>query len=359
MRWARIAAVVAAAAEMAGLAARADDASAWLMARQVRFIAYRADHPGLEAQIARIRARTSALVAAAAPFGAAATESPPIIWRVLPEPLELWDGPQYPEMIVVPAGEFAMGSPPGEADRDPREDPRHRVRIGYSFAVSKYPVTVGEFARFVADTGYDAGDWCHTDEPGPQPKTGRNWRDPGFAQTFDHPVTCVSSLDAQAYAAWLSRRTGHLYRLLSEAEYEYVNRAGTETAYWWGDDPDAACAYADGPDLDTQAVFPAWAAHHCHDGYAFTAPVGRFKPNPFGLYDTTGNVWSWLADCYTAGYAGAPADGAADMTGDCKWRRLRGGAWGRYASYLRAARRGRDLVANRIYNNGFRLARRL
>jgi formylglycine-generating enzyme required for sulfatase activity len=262
-------------------------------------------------------------------------------------------------MIVVPAGEYAMGSPADEANRDPREDPRHRVRIGYSFAVGKYPITVGEFAHFVAATGYDAGDWCHTDEAGAQPKTGRNWRTPGFDQTDANPVVCVSALDAQAYIDWLSRTTGHHYRLMSEAEYEYVNRAGTVSAFWWGDDANAACAYANGPDLDTQAVFPSWAANACHDGYAFTAPVGRFKANAFGLYDTTGNAWSWLADCYTDSYVGAPTDGSANLGGDCKWHMLRGGAWGRAASYLRSARRGRDLVGNRIYNNSFRVARTL
>ncbi|MES1202402.1 MAG: SUMF1/EgtB/PvdO family nonheme iron enzyme, partial [Pseudomonadota bacterium] len=98
---------------------------------------------------------------------------------------------------------------------------------------------------------------------------------------------------------------------------------------------------------------------NCHDGYAFTAPVGRFKPNAFGLYDTTGNAWSWLADCYNESYAGAPTDGAANLGGDCKWHVLRGGAWGRPVTYLRAAKRGKDLLANRIYNNSFRVARTL
>ena len=328
-------------------------------ASQARFAAFRAAHPHPDAQIASIKAKTAALIAAAPPFDPQAVNRPSMIWRASKRPLELWDGAALPEMILVPAGEYAMGSPLAEANRDPREDPRHLVRIAYSFAVGKYPVTVGQFAHFVAATGYDAGDWCHTDEAGEQPKTGRNWRTPGFDQTDNNPVVCVSSVDAQAYVDWLSKTTGHAYRLMSEAEYEYINRAGTTGAFWWGDDTDAACAYANGPDRDTQAAFPAWAANNCQDGYAFTSPVGHFEPNPFGLYDTTGNAWSWLADCYNDSYAGAPSDGSANLGGDCKWHMLRGGAWGRVVTYLRSARLGKDLVANRIYNNSVRVARTL
>jgi formylglycine-generating enzyme required for sulfatase activity len=341
------------------LKAKADDPDAWLQDRQARFSAYRAAHPNPDAEIAQIKAKTAALIAASAPKGdlQAALDQPPVIWRAAAQPLELWDGADFPQMIVVPAGEYAMGSAASEVNHQTYEGPRHRVRIGYSFAVGKYPITVGEFAVFVADTHYDAGDQCFTTEEGDQPRRGRDWRNPSFAQTPTHPAVCLNWNDAQAYVAWLSRKTGHAYRLLSEAEYEYINRAGSTTVYWWGDDPAAACAYANGADLDTKARFPQMTTNTCHDGYVFTSPVGSFKPNPFGLYDTTGNAWSWLSDCWNDSYVGAPTDGSANMSGDCTQRLLRRGSWSARPTILRSAERIRYPVDVRIDDHGFRVAR--
>ncbi|HWU01963.1 MAG TPA: formylglycine-generating enzyme family protein [Novosphingobium sp.] len=262
-------------------------------------------------------------------------------------PKTLWDGAPFPEMVVVPAGTFLMGSPLDEANRHADEGPQHPVHIARPFAVSKYPVTVGEFARFVAATHYDAGDTCKTFENGAwdDHRAGRNWRNPGYRQTLNDPVVCMNFDDGQAYAAWLSRKTGHHYRLLSEAEYEYVNRAGTRTPWWWGNDiggNHANCS-ACGNDV-------------AHDG---TVPVGSYAPNAFGLYDTSGNAWSWVADCWQAGYDGAPDDGTPFTGGACTEHAERGGAWYYTPGSLRSAIRVRDKTGLRNYHNGFRLARTL
>lgn len=259
----------------------------------------------------------------------------------------VWDGPDFPEMIVVPHGHFTMGSPPQEANRHSDEGIAHSVTIAYDFAVGKYPVTVGEFARFIRATHYDAGSTCKTFEGGTwdDHRPGRNWRNPGFAQSADDPVVCMNLADAQAYAAWLSRVTHHAYRLLSEAEYEYVNRAGTTTPWWWGNDiaaNRANCLSCGNPAL--------------HDG---TVPGGRFAPNGFGLYDTTGNAWSWVADCWQDGYDGAPTDGSAFRGGDCTQHVERGGAWFYIPGSLRSAIRAKDPNGLRNYHNGFRVARTL
>lgn len=346
---------------LAGGGAKAGEPSAWFKDRQGRFAAYRAAHPDPDAGIAAIKAKTATLLAGAPPMEPAALDRPPITWTTADKSRALWDGPDLPEMVVVPAGEFTMGSPDAEAGHQTSESPRHRVRIAHAFAVGKYLVTVGEFARFVAATHYDAGDQCLTMEGGGlDSRKGRDWRHVGFEQTDQHPVLCMSYGDAEAYIAWLSKMTGHAYRLLSEAEAEYVNRAGTTTAYWWGDDPAAACAYANGADLDAKAQLPQLSANTaCHDGYVFTSPVGRFRPNPFGLYDTTGDAWSWTADCANDSYVGAPTDGSANLGGDCGQHILRGGSKLNDPTYLRAARRIWHLNDVRSFNHGLRVARTL
>jgi formylglycine-generating enzyme required for sulfatase activity len=356
---ARIAAVALAAFGLMTLSVQAHD-STWLKDRRARFSAYQTARPDPGAELARIKAATAAMVAAAPFFDAAAVDREPLIWRVLDKPLELWDGAELPVMVVVPAGEFTMGSSVSEPGRQANEGPRHRVRIAQAFAVSKYPVTVGEFARFVAETGHDAGNNCLTVEGGVwDMRAGRNWRNPAFAQTDDSPAVCVNWNDAQAYAAWLSQKTGHAYRLLTEAEYEYVNRAGSVTSYWWGDDAAAACAHANGGDLDLKAAFAERGVNACHDGFVFTSPVGAYGPNPFGLYDTTGDAWSWLQDCWNDSYAGAPTDGSANLVGDCTKRAHRGGSWRAPPAALRSAWRVGVQADFRGHGDDFRVARTL
>ena len=267
------------------------------------------------------------------------------------------DCPDCPEMVVVPSGDFMMGSPALEEGRFDQEGPMHRVTIGYRFAVGVHEVIRGEFARFVRATNRAMGNSCLTFENGEwEIRQGRHWRDPGFSQGDDHPVVCVSWNDAAAYARWLSQETGKAYRLLSESEWEYVARAGTSTARYWGESTSGQCRHANGADASTDFD---WRVH-CNDGYAWTAPVGSYGANGFGLYDVLGNVWEWVQDCGNDSYQGAPTDGRVWENGDCSWRVLRGGSWNNGPSGLRSAARLRYVSGNYDSHDsylGFRITR--
>jgi formylglycine-generating enzyme required for sulfatase activity len=242
-----------------------------------------------------------------------------------------------PEMVVIPAGRFMMGSPDDDKGRGEGESLLHEVRIAYSFAVGKYPVTRGEWRQFVKATG-------HREDP-PGCIGAHYWENPGYSQDDRHPVVCITWDDATSYATWLAAKTGHQYRLLSEAEYEYVNRAGSMSRYFWGDSEGDLCRYANGGDTS-----------FCKSEYAHTSPVGHFQPNRFGLYDTTGNVREWVQDRYHA-YGRAPGDGRPWEDGR-EGRVLRGGSWyySDDASAFRAAKR--YLRAHGADNDiGFRVAR--
>ncbi len=266
-----------------------------------------------------------------------------------------------PEMVVVPAGSFLMGSPPGEIRIFVnKEGPVHQVTIGRDFAVGRYEVTKAEYAAFVSATGYPAESKCFTHEDGkPTWRAGRSWRDPGFPQSDRDPAVCISWDDANAYTEWLSGKTGKRYRLLSEAEWEYAARAGTTTTRYWGEDIAAQCAYANAADLTAKIEFPEWESKvvNCHDGHTYTAPVGSYNANGFGLYDMLGNVWEWTTDCWNKTYAGAPSDGAARTRGDCNVRPLRGGSWDYGPWVVRSATRMGNIASGRHYSNGFRVAR--
>ncbi len=265
-----------------------------------------------------------------------------------------------PEMVVVYSGRFAMGSPDTEKGRSDDEGPVHSVKIS-AFAIGKTEITRGQFAEFVKRSGYVTGDKCWTLEKGDYEERKGNWREPGFAQNDSHPVTCVSWNDAQAYAKWLSIRTGKKYRLPTEAEWEFAARGNTKTSRYWGDNPDRACRYANGADDSVLSRIPgasSWSVHNCKDGFVYTAPVGRFKPNAFGLHDMLGNVWEWTEDDYHDSYSGAPADGSA-WQGDGKKRVLRGGSWNDAPRNLRAATRYGNKPEIRFSSIGFRLARSL
>jgi formylglycine-generating enzyme required for sulfatase activity len=239
------------------------------------------------------------------------------------------DNDYCPDMIVVPAGSFMMGSPSTEDGRYANESPQHIVAIAEPFAVSKYEVTFAEWDTCVAygackQTPADSG-W------------GRGQR----------PVIYVNWDDARQYAAWLSKITGKPYRLLSEAEYEYAARAGTLTAYPWGDDiklNGTAMTNCDG-------CGSQWDKQQ-------TAPVGSFAANRFGLYDMVGNVWEWVEDCYHDDYNGAPADGSP-WIGNCGDRVVRAGAWDIAPRNVRSALRAGINTDNRANYLGFRVARAL
>jgi formylglycine-generating enzyme required for sulfatase activity len=283
--------------------------------------------------------------------------APPVILRVPDAPREVWDMPDAPVMTIIPAGEFTMGSPPDELYANGTET-QHRVTIGYPLAVGKYNVTRGEFAAFVAATDYDAneGTGCNADlGKGFERDPDADWRNPGFPQTDDDPVVCVNFYDATAYAAWLSQRTGHKYRLPTDAEWEYATRGGTTTMYYWGNEIGTGHANCDGCNADP------------HERR--TTPGGTFPPNAFGLYDMSGNVWKWLADCWNNSYLGAPADGSAWLSGNCSLRSRRSGSWfnltapragdPREPGRLRAAGRFGSMPHLRYSSFGFRVVREL
>jgi len=267
------------------------------------------------------------------------------------------DCPECPEMVVVPEGGFQMGASMRETGSGDAERPRHLVTIPRPLAVGRHEVTRGQYAVFVRDSGHRSESSCYI-WVGPEwvNQPGRSWRDPDFAQTDEHPAVCVSWLDARAYVAWLAKKTGKPYRLLSESEWEYAARAGTRTSRFWGDDPGLACDYANVHDADSQQTRRfEWEAHECRDGYVETAPVGRFKPNAFGLYDMLGNVWEWVEDCLTVNYIGAPVDGSTRSGDDCARRVYRGGGWSGPAS-VRAATRNGNSPSYRSQLLGFRVA---
>ena len=273
------------------------------------------------------------------------------------------DCAECPEMVVIPAGSYRMGSPSHEQWRDEDEGPVREVTIAAPFAIGRHEVTVAEFGRFVDETGYSAASWCWTSENGKwESRNGRGWRNPGFDQGGRHPVACVSWEDAQAYAAWLSRQTGEEYRLPSESEWEYAARAGTATARYWGKGESGLCRHANGAGADVSmywrwmmAAMAAW----CRDGHVHTAPVGSFAANGWGLHDMLGNVREWTEDCWNGSYAEAPSDGSAWEYGDCARRVSRGGSWFHGPRNLRSADRSPHVTGFRVSNHGFRVARTL
>lgn len=276
-----------------------------------------------------------------------------------PPPMFLSAGPQYepgdtfrdpliggeqgPEMVVVPAGEFLMGSPADEVGRKNDESPQKRVTIGSAFAVAQHEISASEFDVFVRDSRYEVapgciayvnGSWSSYDE--------RSWRNPGFGFTTEaHPAVCITWDDAKAYAVWLSRKTGETYRLLTEAEWEYAARAGTAGPYVFGNSISTSQAN--------------------YDRDSGTTRVGQYSANPFGLYDMHGNAKEWVEDCYSSDYSSQSADGAAKTVRECPSHVVRGGSWCSEPERLRSADRSRysSATGNRFNDIGFRVARDL
>ncbi|MBK7352961.1 MAG: SUMF1/EgtB/PvdO family nonheme iron enzyme [Nitrosomonas sp.] len=232
-----------------------------------------------------------------------------------------------PQMVRIPPGSFIMGSPESETGRKSDESPQRKVTIAYPFEIGRYEVTFAQYDAFSKDTNRKLPS------------------DQGWGRD-DRPVISVSWDDAQAYVQWLVKKTGKKYRLPTEAEWEYVARAGTSTAYWWGDvigQNNAVCNGC-GSQWDNKQ----------------TAPVGSFKPNAFGVYDTAGNVWEWTQDCWHGDYTNAPLDGTAWLErngGDCSHRVVRGGSWVSGPRGLRSADRYGDGSGVSNLNTGFRVAR--
>ena len=292
------------------------------------------------------------------------------------------------EMVLIPSGEFKMGS--GESAEDTAaffnktygegalkgvlnakffkdEHPQHRVRITKPFYLGTYHVTRGQFRQFVKDSGYKT-DAEKGENPGaygwaPDKKefafnAKYCWQNAGFEQTDEHPVANLSWNDAVEYCKWLSKKEGKTYRLPTEAEWEYACRAGTTTRYYSGDDPETLAKVGNVVNATAQEKFPDWTwTIKASDGYVFTAPVGKFKPNSFGLYDMHGNAWQWCADWYGAEYyAKSPIDDPAGPDfGNVHV--LRGGSWCRWPLSSRSATRCRYSPDFRYGYAGFRVAR--
>lgn len=280
-----------------------------------------------------------------------------------------------PEMVVVPAGSFAMGTP---ADEDGRADnePAPRTVTVAAFALGRAPVTRAEYGAFVRATSYDTNRGTRTGERGCYVGVAvrgmrahggeRTWSAPGFPQDDRHPVVCVNAADASAYVAWLARTTGKRYRLPSEAEWEYAARAGTEGPRFWGGGLAEACTYANIADATFQRrLNPQWPDElrvACDDGFGFTAPVARFSANAFGLTDMLGNVEQMTADCPTEQLPGAPP------VTPCRWTAsnpgngpyVRGASWASGPHRLRAGARNQlGSGVDRDATIGFRVARDL
>ncbi|QJU60053.1 formylglycine-generating enzyme family protein [Sphingomonas sp. AP4-R1] len=252
---------------------------------------------------------------------------------------------------MLPAGRFVMGSPATEQGRKDDESPPTQIEVR-SFAMGQTDVTRRQWAAFVADTHRPDGIGCAYSGLSKGEAGTASWRHLGFAQRDDDPVVCVSWSEAQAYVDWLSRKMGRPYRLPTEAEWEYAARAGSVTAYPWGDEPshdfanygaDACCTGATGG----------------RDVWVNTSPVKSFAPNAFGLYDMIGNAWQWTQDCYTASLAGRPKDASAVDSAECKFRVARGGTWGDTPALIRSASRNYapppNLVVTEYRSAGFGL----
>lgn len=299
-------------------------------------------------------------------------------------------------MVLIPAGEFVMGFKEsaeelakafGHGDGDPvffqTGRPPHRVRITKPFYFGVYPVTRGQFRRFVNDTGYKTeadlavpggdfgirgGDALFPDGTVAfSPKY--TWRNPGFPQTDEHPVVNVTWDDAVAFCRWLNRKEGKTYRLPTEAEWEYACRAGTQTRYYSGDDPEKLAQVGNVADGTLKEWWPSWTQRlgrlwvpgdepiTAKDGYVFTSPVGSFKPNAWGLHDMHGNVWQWCADWSDENYYGVSSrdDPAGPKSGDC--RVLRGGSFYCTPALAMSSYRSKAPACVRAVDGGFRVLR--
>ena len=248
------------------------------------------------------------------------------------------DCDQCPEMIMVPAGEFTMGTK-GEDGREDDEMPARTVTIAHAFALGKYEVTFDEWDACVsANACQKAADEAW----------GRGRR----------PVININYAQANAYAKWLSTTTGKEYSLPSEAQWEYAARAGASEGTPWRGDKARACDHANVYDtLTKRKLLFDWAAFPCADGFTETAPVGTFAPNAFGLHDMLGNVWEWVADCYRPNYTNAPVDGSAVKAETCAKHLSRGGSWNIFPAWVRTGYRYGLQGELRASNLGFRVMR--
>ncbi len=299
------------------------------------------------------------LAVAAAATAAETSRAPGSVFR---------DCDDCPEMVVIPAGRFVMGTPSAVrgAGAGAAEADAVVIEVPRAFALGRFEVTRGEFARFIADSGHEPRPGCRVWEPALSrfaEDARRSWQNPAVpaTPTDGHPVSCVAFADAQAYVQWLARETGERYRLPSEAEWEYAARAGSTTLRPWGDGPEDGCDHANTYDLVAEASYRlGWPNSGCRDGFVDLAPVGGFSANAFGLHDVIGNVREWVQDCATGSYVGRPRDVRAwEWLGGCRNRVQRGGSWLTPPAGNRSASRSEAPAGERSDDAGFRIARDL
>jgi formylglycine-generating enzyme required for sulfatase activity len=312
-------------------------------------------------QAGAAKAATAPAAEPAAP-AAIAPETPATTAKALPGGVKagqaIKDCPDCPDLVAIPPGSFVMGAEKGEDGATDAEYPQAKITVA-PVAIGKFEVTRREFAAFIEATGYQSNRNCWGPTTGGAFDfvKGRDWQDPGFDQSDDDPVVCISADDAEAYVKWLSKLTGKRYRLPSEAEWEYAARAAMTGPYYWGDDEDAFCAHGNIADDAAAGHFRGWTTIDCDDGNVFTAPVGSYKPNAYGLFDMLGNVKEWAADCGNNDLAGIGPTAKARRSGDCKLHVVRSSAWDSLPSIGRLSFREANKSSNAYCNYGFRVAR--
>ncbi len=286
---------------------------------------------------------------------------PPVVDPSIPaQEVDMGDGVTF-QMVQVPAGEFVMGSPPGEAMRQEDEGPQHRVRITKGFWMGRFEVTVAQFARFAGLTGYRTtaeyagGAWNITEALKQEWEKGLNWRKTDYNQMPNAPVVLVSWDDAQAYCRWLSEATGRAFSLPTEAEWEYACRAGSTTAFQWGDGDEGGEGWLNGADEKLRSKHPQWHTFPFSDGSLYAAKVGSYRGNAWGLHDMHGNVWEWCQDWYNPQYYATspeadPFNGQMD-----RFHVVRSGSWLCYPGFCRSSVRRKYAPEYTTCDLGFRV----
>lgn len=270
---------------------------------------------------------------AAAPAFAAEANKPGALFK---------DCKDCPEMVVLPAGSFTMGTPDDEVGRQPDEGPLHTVTFARPFAISRFQVLARELQAWQREAKVTLPDG--DDRPGRLCSNGK----PSYPQGPEQPAVCISYDEVKAYVAWLSKKTGKHYRMLSEAEREYAARAGSEGPFPFPLD--------EGKEYSIAQHANTYGAA---DGYNFTSPAGSFPANAFGVYDMHGNVYEWVADCLHDSYVGAPTDGSPWMEETCEVVQIRGNDWGEAPIFSRSGNRNALVTTERGDWIGFRVAREL
>lgn len=260
-----------------------------------------------------------------------------------PQPGKVFkDCKDCPEIVVLPAGTFTMGTPDDEVGREPDEGPMHAVTFAKPFAMSRFQITAGEWDSYIRQTGVKIADG--------DTRTGRECiaSKPRYPQSPRQPAVCMDMDDIKHYVAWLSKKTGQPYHMVSEAQREYAARAGSSGPFPFPFDEGKGYSIAE----HANTYGPA-------DGYSFSSPAGSYPPNAFGMYDMHGNVYERVADCEHPNYVGAPTDGSAWVEPNCESYQIRGNDWGEAPVFSRSGNRNNIYPQTRGDWIGFRVVRDL